>query len=355
MIGDKNRRLRRKIADFLVLQLPEKEAKVLEWRQVRCYSFTIIDRACGAMFISLLKEMQQHTAYNYGQIIKRTLSCLADNDVIRMAGATAFFTTFALPPMLMIVVRTLGVFSDRRTVGRAMMLQLRKILGDDSAAAMLQTIRSFRALEHNYLVAVGLGLFLVFVATSLFAGIRNSINQLWHIRVSKGVRMVDVLKARGMAVLVILAGGLLFLGFQLFDAQQHLIARGLPGSKDGLGSVIGTLGHVLGGMLVSALWFYLLFTLLPDGRPNRRVVVTGALVTGVLLMLGKALLGVLLQPVRVSSFYGVSGAIALILLFMFYSSIFLYFGAALVRVLSDARGTPVVPKKHAERYRIETD
>ena len=66
------------------------------------------------------------------------------------------------------------------------------------------------------------------------------------------------------------------------------------------------------------------------------------------------LLRVLLSPGRVNDFYGASGALVLVLLFMFYSSIILYFGAAIIRAWSDAAGQPVEPKAHAIKYRKET-
>src|SRR5215203_4061099 len=85
---------------------------------------------------------------------------LGTNDPFRMAGATAFFTTFSLPAILMIIVRTLGIFSDRRTVGRSMGAELRKVIGEESMNSILQAIRSFRSLQHNLLFSIGVFLFL---------------------------------------------------------------------------------------------------------------------------------------------------------------------------------------------------
>ena len=288
------------------------------------------------------------------QNLKHTFRNLAENDIFRMAGATAFFTTFALPPILMVIVRILGLFSDRRTVGRALLAPLRQVFGPEAIEGLLQTIRSFRALEGNYFIATGIFIFLLFVATTLFRIIRNSINQLWAIRVVPGINVVSMLRARALAIVVILAGGLLFLSVQVFDAVQHLISRYVNISRPETDWLIWKIVKLLTATLIASIWFYMLFHILPDGRPPRKIAIKGAVVTGILFTGGKTILGVLLQPTKFNTFYGASGAFALIMLFMFYSSIFLYFGAALIRALADSGNTPIVPRKHAERYMVVT-
>jgi membrane protein len=290
---------------------------------------------------------------NHWQVLKMTARNLAANDLFRMAGATAFFTTFALPPMLIIVVRTLGLFVERRTVARAIMESLRQVFGMQSVESLRQTIRSFRdLLEGNALMSMLIFLFLVFVATSLFTIIRKSINQLWCIRIARSGNAWDILKSRAISMVVILAGGLLFLGIQVVVAGQDLLTKQLSTFHGGPNAAVWRVVTITASGVVAAVWLYLLFTLLPDGRPNKKIAMIGALSTAVLFTGGKQILQVLLQPVRFSNFYGMSGALALVLLFMFYSSIFLYVGAALIDALSKARKQPVVPKRHAERYEI---
>lgn len=289
------------------------------------------------------------------KIFRLTLRSLAANDLFRMAGATAFFTTFALPPMVLIIARVLGLFLDRQAVGNALIGPLGGIFGPDTTASIVQTIRSFRSLQDNYLISAGIFLFLLFVATTLFKIIRDAINQLWGIRAARGRSLRAVLLSRAISLAVILAGGVLFLTVQLVDAGQQLLGRHISAGFQQASHFLGVGVNVLIVALISALWFYLLFRALPDGRPTRSIALGGAFLTGILFTAGKAVLGLLLRPVQVSNFYGVSGAFALLLLFMFYSSIFLYFGAAFIGAWSEAQGQPVAPKAHAERYRIAED
>ena len=286
-------------------------------------------------------------------ILKRTFVAFTANDPLRMAGATAFFTSFALPAILIIIVRTLGLFVDRKVLGQKFAAQLTQVFGAETAASISQTIRSFLALQHNLLITSALFLFLIFVATTLFKVIKGSINEIWGIRKSSESGIVEALKSRAIAVVVILCGGLLFLAAQLVDAGQHMLGHYF---KDSFPQAVfyGTkaLYQVI-AIGVSTVWFYLLFSFLPDARPARRVAWLGALITALLFNAGKWVLGFILKPGNVSSFYGASGAIVLLLLFVFYSSIILYCGAAFIRAWSDLSERPLLLKAHAVKYDVK--
>jgi len=289
------------------------------------------------------------------RILKAAIRELGAHDVFRMAGATAFFTTFALPAILMIIVSTLGLFSDRRTIGRQLGGQLRKIFGEESMGSIVQAIRSFRALQDNYLLTAGIFVFLLFVATTLFKIIKNSINEIWNIRSTKQGNFVIMVKSRAASVLVILLGGILFFAVQILDAWRLMLSQYLVDSLTASGIYFNRFLGIGLVVLVSTLWFYVLFSFLPDGRPSRKIMLGGALITAILFNAGKLILRVLLSPGKVNSFYGASGALVLVLLFMFYSSLILYFGAALIRAWGDALGRPVMPRQHAIKYRTEQD
>ena len=147
-------------------------------------------------------------------------------------------------------------------------------------------------------------------------------------------------------------GGLLFFAAQLIDAGQHLLGQYF---KDSFPQAVlyGTKAlYQIIVIAVSTTWFYLLFRFLPDAKPERRVGLLGAFITALLFNAGKWGLGFVLKPGNVSNFYGASGAIVLLLLFVFYSSMILYCGAAFTRVWGEFTGRPLELKPHAVRYRL---
>jgi len=102
---------------------------------------------------------------------------------MRMAGATAFFTTFALPPIFIILFQLFSLFLSKKVVATEMMAILSNTLGRASALQIRQTTRGFGTLARNWFIASAGFVFLVFVATTLFSVIKNSLNEIWQIKV----------------------------------------------------------------------------------------------------------------------------------------------------------------------------
>jgi len=320
----------------------------------------------GSRFIKpslLLLICPHHRLASFSKILRtawHTLRAavryLTAHDPLRAAGATAFFATFGLPAILIIIVHTLGLFLDRRTVGRQLTDVLRTVLGPDSVDAIRQAIRSFRALQSGWLLTVGIFVFLLAVSTTLFKIIRRSINDIWSIRPRTPVALRRLLRARAQAVAVMLLGGILFLAVHLVDSvQRQYLAGALRGAGAYAAALPGRAINVATVGLVSTVWFFAVYWVLPDGRPARKAALGGALITSALFSAGKVVLRALLTPGRLAGFYGASGAVVLVLLFVFYSALILYFGAALIRAWSEASGVPIQPRRDAVRFRVEDE
>ena len=287
------------------------------------------------------------------RLLRKIVVELMANDPLRMAGATAFFTSFALPPIIMIIVRIFGIFVDKKVFGKQLMDQLSIILGPDSREAIVKAIHSFIGLQHNVLITCGLFLFLIFVATTLFKIIKNSINQIWKIRKKSKAGIAYGLKSRGLSIAVILLAGVLFFCIQFMDAGVNMLRGCLPSDFP---TVAVYTCAVLSKVIVLAfnvIWFFVLFSILPDARPHWRVATLGAILTTLLFNFGKWVLQYLLQPGNVRNFYGASGALVLVLLFVFYSSLIVYFGAAFIKVWGEYRELPMRLKPNATKYRLE--
>ena len=146
----------------------------------------------------------------FGGILVRAFRGLKRNDPLRMAAATAFFATFALAPIIIILTQILGLVVDPMSVSEHLFDHLGEIIGDASVTQLRQTLQGFRQVASNWYVTIGGFIFLIFVATTLFTVIKNSLNQLWGIGTGKSAfnrRLINRLQA----VAVIILSGLLFL------------------------------------------------------------------------------------------------------------------------------------------------
>lgn len=286
-------------------------------------------------------------------MLKMSFAELKKNNPLRMSGATAFFTTFALPPILLILFQLFSLFLNKRLLGREMMELITSTFGKDGAEQVLRTARGFYQLASRWWIAAGGFLFLVFVATTLFGVIKNSLNDIWKIGVKERPGFLFSLRLRARSLGVILVAGILFLAGILLDSFELIAGKYMEEQWSNMGKYFsGALNEIVSAVIVTA-WFVVLFRYLADGRPSWRVAMAGGVLTGLLFSIGKEILSILMSNSNLTTIYGTSGSIVLILLFVFYSSFILYFGAAFVKVYSESIGD--LPKliNKAYRYKVQ--
>lgn len=286
------------------------------------------------------------------QLIKDSVKELLINDPLRMAGATAFFTTFALPPILVILIQAFKLVLGPMRIRSQLFETLAGIVGSEAVEQIKNILHAFRSLANNWFVILGGFAFLLFVATTLFKIIKDSINQIWKIRVLERRRIGPKLKERLKAVLVILFAGILFVFGLLVETSQAFLGNYIQKLIPSLAFYFNNVVRTTFSVLFVTLWFAIMFRYLPDGRPSWKIALTGAVVTSLLFNGGKVLLRFLLSYNNLNDIYGTSTSIVLLLLFVFYSSLILYFGAAFTKVWSIYKKQPIKPLKYAVNYHI---
>ncbi|WEK38067.1 MAG: YihY/virulence factor BrkB family protein [Candidatus Pseudobacter hemicellulosilyticus] len=284
-------------------------------------------------------------------LLRKALREFQKNDPLRMAGATAFFATFALPAILIILIQVFGLILDRRTLGSQLLNSLSEVIGQHSATQLRETLRNVRQLAHTWYIAAGLFLFLVFVSTTLFKVIKDSLNQLWRIKLNKaGFRLQ--LRARAKSFVAIMIAGILFLlallAEGLFALLRKYFAQVLPQDNPTLNVLISQLVSL--GLVT--IWFTLVFRYLADGHTTLKVTLVGGLFTGILFTMGKFVLGFFLSYSNMQNIYGTSTSFVLLLLFIFYCSIIFYYGACFTKVWAEFKKRPILPGRHAGKYQI---
>ncbi|MBC8035461.1 MAG: YihY/virulence factor BrkB family protein [Chitinophagaceae bacterium] len=288
----------------------------------------------------------------FWNLLKNSFRRLKRNDPLRMAGATAFFTCFALPPIIVLLFQLFSIFFSRQLVGSELGEVLDATLGNEGSTQLRNTARSLRNLANNWYMALMGLVFLVFVATTLFQVIRNTFNDIWNIRLERS-GFVYGLKVRARSLVVILAAAVLFLAAAVIDLINVFSGKYITKiSEKGSVFFTGALHHIT-GMVIVTVWFIVLFRFLANARPSWRVATAGGIVTGVLFSLGKSLLSTILANSNPGAVYGAGGAIILILLFVFYASFILYFGASFIKEYALVVNDPIVPSHRAYQYELQ--
>lgn len=286
------------------------------------------------------------------KLLRASLQELLLNDPLRMAGATAFFTTFALPPILVILIQLLKLFVGPKVVRGELFRTLTEIVGPEAVRQLVDVLQAFRQLADNWYITIGGFIFLLFVSTTLFTVIKNSINQVWKIRPVRRQGVIRKLRSRLKAVLVIIIAGILFMIGLLAEGMQAFIGKYVFEFSPLASIYFNSILNYFFSIIIVTLWFAMLFRYLPDGRPEWDISFTGALLTSLLFTVGKIILHWLLSYSNINTLYGTSASIVLLLLFVFYSALILYYGAAFTKVWGSHNGKPIRPLAHAMHYRI---
>ena len=269
------------------------------------------------------------------------------NDPLRLAGATAFFTTFALPAILLIILQIARFVLTEKDGRQELFVKLDSYVGNESARHLINVLRGFEKVTDDWATTIAGFIFLLFVATTLFKVIKNSLNQIWDIRVVAKRSFALTLNMRMRELAVILSAGILFLASLLIDGMQAMANEGFLQDSPLAGVVLnGTIAFIV-SVIIASVWFGLIFSFLPDGRFSVATAFTGAIITSVLFNIGKLVLRYALHNSILDTIFGNSAAVILLLLLVFYSSLIFYLGAAFTKVLAAHKGISIKPLAHA--------
>lgn len=300
----------------------------------------------------MITARTSHNFRNFLGLFRDSFLELLKNDPLRMAGATAFFTTFALPPILVIIIQALKLILDPQRVRIELFRSLSDIVGPEAVHQLTDVLFALRKLAQNGWITFGGFIFLLFVATTLFKVIKNSLNQVWKIRPVTKQGLVKNLRWRVQSVGVILIAGLLFVSGLFAEGIQAFIGSYIFEVSPILSVYFNTVLNYFISVVVVTLWFAIVFRYLPDGRPVWSIAFAGAFLTAILFTIGKIILHWLLTYSNINTLYGTSASIVLLLLFVFYSALILYYGAAFTKLWGIYKGHPIRPLPHAMHYRL---
>jgi len=286
-------------------------------------------------------------------LLRRAARELSDNDPLRLGAATAFFTTFALPPIVIILVQVLGSLYPASIVRTMLLAKIGNLLGSSAADLVQQILQNVTNVQRSRLVTWLGFVFLLFIATTLFVIIQHSINQLWNIRPARQTRQLSTaLRERLRSLGELVATAILSLLAFLSDALLTFFADYIRDfDANFVYYLVQGLNHVF-SLLILAAWFSFTFRTLSSARVPWRAVLRGAVLTAVLIDLGELALGFLLVPRNLGPIYGPASSVVLVLLFVFYSAMIFYYGACFTKAYAHYVGMDIKPKKSAVRYRL---
>ncbi len=289
----------------------------------------------------------------WGGILRDTVSLWLDRNAFAHAGSLAFYTLFSLAPVMIIAVATIGLVLGEDAAQGEIVAQLQDTIGTEAAQAVETAVASTRIEVSGILpTLIGFGAMLI-GATTVFAQMQQSLNAIWGVRAKPSRNsLLLLLLSRVLSLTIVLSIGFVLLVSLLLGVALRAIIRFADDWIPLPGALVDGSEFAL-SLVVITLLFGLIFKILPDVVMNWRDVLLGALVTAVLFGLGRYGIATYLTYTAPASAYGAAGSLVLLLLWVYYSSLILLFGAAFTRVHMEARGRPIVPRNTAVCVRSE--
>lgn len=275
------------------------------------------------------------------------------NDPLRFGSSTAFFTTFALPPILVILTNLLGLLYNTEDLGTSLQQDLQTMFGQRGAAQLSQVLLNIQKVPTHWSIALFGTIFLLFVSTTLFIVVQKSLNELWNIKPKAGHKIRKLFRNRVTSLAIILATGVLFLISLLADSVLAFIGNNLEELLPASTAYLIRGANILVALGFVTVWFAITFKYLPDARIHWKPVWVGAGVTALLFTIGKFILTRLLVNSQLGPIYGPSASVLLIMLFVFYSSMILFFGASFTRSYATYAAFKIKPKDYAIKYKTQ--
>ena len=298
----------------------------------------------------MIKIKEEYRIKTWLIVLKNAFSNLFSKDPLILGGATAFFTIFALPPIILIIVQAFGLVLQPSVIRQEIFTKLNNMFGQDTTQQIIDTLAAVRKIGESTTVIILGSLFLVFVATNLFNVIKLSLNKLWSVRPKNKTGWKRDLKSRMLSIILIIAAGLLLVVGLVGQSIQVLLGEKVAAFIPFLSFYFKGAIHYLFSILINTAWFIIVFRYLADVRPSWRSILPGAVFTSVLFNLGKIILHALLVNSNLNTLYGASASIVLLLLFVFYTSLILYLGASFVIAWNNYFGHRVPTVPYAEFY-----
>lgn len=281
--------------------------------------------------------------------IKEIFEEFSNDACFRLGAALAYYTIFALAPVLIIIMAVIGFFLGDEAMQGEIYRQIKGLVGAESARQIQAMVEAANQKESGTLAAVISAVGLVFGASGVFYVIKDSLNIIWKVKAVPKSGLAKFAMDRMRSLAIVLAIGFIMLVALIVNGMVAVLAGYLNRFMPDLATYVIEAVNIGVSLLISTLLFAIIFKTLPDVKNNWSDVWVGAFITAVLFALGKLLIGLYIGSADVGSTYGAAGSIIVILMWVYYASQILFLGAEFTFVYARRYGSGIRPSEHAVR------
>ena len=272
-----------------------------------------------------------------------------EDEPFRLSAVVAYYAVIALPALVIIIINLVGWIWGYEIVQGELTEEFSAALGRDAAESIQTMITETSQSDHKFFYSLfGIGT-LIFGASGVFFQIKVSLNNIWKIEPKPNAPIIKVFLDRLLSFAFIIIIGFLMLVSFILTAAINLLSDFISSQfPDIMLSIAYVLDAALSFSIITVL-FALMFKFLPDAKIKWKTVWVGAVITSLLFVAGKSLLGYYFGQMEPASTYGAAGIIVLVLLWVSYSSMIVFYGAEFTYVYAQRYGRGILPSDIAQK------
>lgn len=274
-----------------------------------------------------------------GRTLKQSFTEWSSDHAMTFSAALSYYMIFSIAPLLLISIAVAGLILGQETSQNEMLGTVRDLLGPEGAKTIQSFMKEARVQEHG-IIATVIGVFTLLIgATTVFTQLQEALNRIWKVEEKKISGVWHMIKSRIVSLSLILVIGLLLLVSliisAILSAVNEMAITHLPG-----GEILWQLINTGMSFAIATFLFAAIFKILPDVKLSWKDVGMGGAITALFFSAGKTLIGLYIGHQATTSTYGAAGSAILILLWTYYSSAILFFGAEYTKVRKQNEGVP---------------
>lgn len=288
------------------------------------------------------------------ELLIGTFKSFSNDRAMKLSASLAYYTIFSIAPLLIMLISVTSIIYGNNAIEGEVFDGINEFVGNE-AAMQIQEIIKRVSVSENSVLAVVIGTATLFIgATGVFLEIQDSLNMIWRIRAKPKKGWLRMILNRLISFSMILSLGFLLIVSLIINGIILALSTKLSAYFPDITVLLMNLVNAAVTFLVIASLFGIIFKFLPDVQISWKDVRMGAIATALLFMLGRYLIGIYIARVAPGSAYGAAGSLVVILVWIYYSSAILYFGAEFTKTFAEKYGRTIRPASYAV-YVIHTE
>lgn len=274
--------------------------------------------------------------------LKSVFNHFLKSDTLQKGATLAYYAVFSLFPIIIIVTSLFGIFLGEKAVSGEIHVHLKDILGSD-AATQIQDIIKNQHINHNNILTtiIGFGT-LVFSASGMFSQTHNAFNSIWGIEEKSKSNPIKYFTKHLVSFTILI---FLFFIIVISTTLNSLLIKYTQDLHVNF-KFFYVYEHIA-SFLVLSIIFSIMFKFLGDAKVQLKPAILGGLFTALLFIFGKAAIGFYIGHIHISTTFGSASLLALLMLWVYYTSQIIFLGASFVKVISEKLGCEIIPGKNA--------